>query len=91
MNVMKITVLCFSGSSGTGTKRLEVYEDGMEKAHWIHRTHFFRNDEYECSSCRYITDKPYKVCPNCNASMRGSKYDPFDMDEIEILDEIIGD
>ena len=63
----------------------------MKKAHWIHRTHLFRDDEYECSSCGNITDKPYKVCPYCNAHMKGSKYDPFDVEEIEMLDEILED
>ena len=60
----------------------------MKKTYWIRRTHLFRSDEYECSSCRNCTDKPLKTCPFCGMSMRGLKHDPFDADEMEILDDI---
>ena len=60
-------------------------------AHWIQRTHLFRKDEYECSSCRSRTDKPYKVCPNCGLPMKGSKYDPSWVDEMEAIDAFFDD
>lgn len=63
----------------------------MRKAYWTQRTHMFRRDEYECSSCGNCTDKPYKTCPFCGKPMKGLKYDPFDVDEMEMLDMIIDD
>lgn len=60
-------------------------------AHWIQRTHLFRKDEYECSSCRARTDKPKKVCPRCGLPMKGSKYDPSWVDEMETIDALFGD
>ena len=59
-----------------------------KKPYWIYQTHFFRNDEYECSFCGNCSDKPYKECPFCGSSMKGSKYDPFDVDEMDIIDDI---
>ena len=44
----------------------------MSKAHWIEHSHLFRADEYECSVCGAIYDKPYAVCPHCNSQMGGS-------------------
>ncbi len=58
-------------------------------ARWIRRTHIFRRDEYECSSCGSLADKPYKVCPRCGLPMSGSKYDPSWVDEMETLDAIL--
>ena len=37
----------------------------MKSAHWIQRTHLFRADEFICSACRSVYNKPYKVCPKC--------------------------
>ena len=63
----------------------------MSKAHWIEHSHLFRADEYECSVCGAIYDKPYAVCPHCNSQMGGSKYDPDWVDEMAGFDEIFGD
>lgn len=60
-------------------------------AKWIQHTHLFHKDEYECSACGFITDKPYKTCPQCAMSMKGSKYDPSWVDEMEIVDAIFDD
>ena len=60
-------------------------------AHSIQRTHLFRKDEFECSSCGHRTDKPYKTCPYCNTPMKGSKYDPSWVDEMEMFDAIFDD
>ena len=54
-------------------------------AHWIRHTHLFRKDEFECSVCGFMADKPYKTCPHCGEQLKGSKYDPFWIDEIELL------
>ena len=59
--------------------------------HWTRQTHFFRKDEYECSACHYVSDKPYEICPNCGSPMKGSKYDPAWVDEMEALDAIFDD
>ena len=63
----------------------------MKTAYWIQRTHFFRKDEYECSACKVLADKPYKVCPRCGRPMKGSKYDPSWVDELELIDAMLDD
>ena len=62
-----------------------------KSAHWIQRTHIFHKDEYECSACKSRTGKPYKVCPHCGLRMKGSKYDPSWVNEMEMIDAIIDD
>ena len=60
-------------------------------AHWIQHTHLFRKDEYECSACGFKADKPYRICPSCGLPMKGSKYDPSWVDEMEMMDAIFDD
>ncbi len=60
-------------------------------AHWIRRTHIFRQDEYECSACGIRTKKPVKTCPGCGLPMKGSKYDPSWVDEMEAIDAMLED
>ena len=60
-------------------------------ARWIQRTHIFRKDEYECSSCGYSSDRPYKTCLKCGSIMKGSKYDPSWVDEMEAIDAFLED
>ena len=60
-----------------------------KKGYWIQRTHIFQNDEYECSVCKNRTDKPYSVCPRCGSQMKGSRYDPSWVDEMELIDAIM--
>ena len=57
-----------------------------KKARWIRHTHIFGKDEYECASCGYSAEKPYKTCPNCGCLMQGAKYDPSWVDEMEGID-----
>ena len=42
-------------------------------AYWIQKTHLFRADEYECSTCGRRFDKPYVQCPYCGRKMTRSK------------------
>ncbi len=60
-------------------------------AHWIQQTHMFRKDEYECSSCGYLTEKPMPTCPRCGVKMKGSKYNPSWVDEMAEFDAIFED
>lgn len=60
-------------------------------AKWTQKTHLFLKDEYECSACGARTDKPYRTCPRCGLPMRGSKYDPSWVDEMEAIDAIFDD
>ena len=60
-------------------------------AHWIQHTNLFRKDEYECSACGFKADKPYRICPRCGLPMKGSKYDPSWVDEMEMIDAIFDD
>ena len=61
----------------------------QKSARWIRRTHIFRRDEYECSSCGGRVSKPRRTCPKCGAVMKGSKYDASWADEAEWIDMII--
>ena len=60
-------------------------------AQWIQHTHVFRDDDYECSSCGCISEAPYAICPSCGKQMKGSKYDPSWVDEMEGLSAILDD
>lgn len=62
----------------------------LGKAYWTQHTHLFEDDEYECSACGAMHDKPYAVCPNCNSHMGKVKYDASWVDEMAEYDEIIG-
>lgn len=63
----------------------------LGKPHWTQHTHLFKKDEYECSACGAMHDKPYAVCPNCNSQMGKAKYDASWVDEMADYDEIFGD
>ena len=63
----------------------------MKSAHWSQRTHLFRADEYICSACKAVSDKPYRVCPSCGAPMKKAKYDPSWVDDVEMLSAILDD
>ena len=60
-------------------------------AKWIQHNHLFRKDEYECSSCGSWADKPYRTCPSCGISIKGSKYDPSWVDAMETFDAMLND
>ena len=63
----------------------------MREAHWIKRTHVFDPDEYECSACGRRFRQPASSCPACGTRMRGTK-DPQDwVEEMEMLDIMLGD
>lgn len=63
----------------------------QEKARWIQKTHLFRADEYICSACKFTTLTPSSQCPCCGRMMKGKKYDPNWVDEMEFMDAIWGD
>lgn len=63
----------------------------MSRAQWIQKAHLFRADEYICSQCRAVYDKPYKTCPTCGTVMGKTKYDPSWVDEAEGLSAILDD
>ena len=63
----------------------------MKTARWIRHTHIFSRDEYECSACGYCDDRPHAACPKCGARMKGSKYDPSWVDELEEFDAMLDD
>lgn len=60
-------------------------------AKWIRKTHVFRKDEYVCSACGCCAAKPLQSCPRCGASMKGAKYDPSWVDEMEMIDVFLDD
>lgn len=58
---------------------------------WTREAKLFAADEYVCSSCGYKGKKMLAACPECNARMKGSKYDPKWIDELEMPDAIFDD
>ena len=63
----------------------------MKRVHWIQKTHVFRADEYICSRCGAVCDKPYRECPSCGAVMGKTSYDPSWVDEAEGLSALLDD
>lgn len=63
----------------------------MFYAHWVRHSYLFKEDEYECSDCRAVFDRAYDVCPSCGEVMGRTKYDPEWMEEMALLDELLGD
>ena len=63
-----------------------MFSKKKDTAYWIQKTHIFREDEYECSTCGRRFEKPYAQCPDCGRNMTKSKYDPTWVDEAEMLD-----
>ena len=63
----------------------------MSAAHWIQRTHLFRSNEFICSACRSVSDKPYKSCPACGEPMKKTTYGPSWEEEVEGLSAILDD
>ena len=63
----------------------------VKTGYWTQHAHLFKSDTYECSACHNLAKKAYKNCPNCNARMKRSKYDPQWVDELEFLDAILDD
>lgn len=67
-------------------------EQAIKNAHWIERSHLFRADEYICSVCGAVCNKPYNVCPNCQIPRKkrirtASSW----VDEIECMSAILDD
>jgi rRNA maturation endonuclease Nob1 len=51
----------------------------------------FDPDEYECSACGRRFRQPASSCPVCGTTMKGTK-DPQDwVEEMEMLDIMLGD
>lgn len=63
----------------------------MKASHWIQRTHLFRADEYICSECNSISNKPFTVCPVCGAPMKKTKYNASWVDEAEGISATLDD
>lgn len=63
----------------------------MRAAHWIRKTHLLRADDFFCSACGSVSDKPFRVCPSCGAPMTKTKYMPSWVDEAEGLSAILED
>ena len=63
----------------------------MRRVHWIRKTHLFRADEYICSRCSAVCDRPNRICPNCQSVMGESRYDPSWVDEAEGLSALLDD
>ena len=63
----------------------------MRKPYWKCRTHLLRRDEYICSECRELTDRPYAHCPGCGSKMNKTKKDGRWILEAELMDFILDD
>ena len=62
-----------------------------KSARWIRHSHLFSADDYECSVCHARFKMPHGACPNCHTPMKGAKYDPSWVDEMEMFDAIFDD
>ena len=58
---------------------------------WIQKTHLFGKDEYICTACRAVCDKPYQVCPVCGTEKTRVSYDASWVDEAEELSIMLDD
>lgn len=63
----------------------------MKQDVWIQRTHLFGKDEYICSACRAVCDKPRQICPECGAEKRKVTYDASWMDEAAEMTILLGE
>ncbi len=61
------------------------------EAHWIERTHLFRPDEYICSVCGKVSDKPNNVCPSCRIPRNRTEEASSWVDEAEMLSANLDD
>lgn len=67
-------------------------ERAINNARWIVRTHLFRRDEYICSVCDRVSDKPYEVCPYCQIPRKKKlEYHATWVDEIECMSAALDD
>ena len=64
-------------------------KDKVINAVWIKHTHLFVDDEYECSRCGRISDRPYRQCPHCNTDMTKIEDDQTWIEEAEIMDDLL--
>ena len=62
----------------------------IRKAHWIAYSYLFRDDEYVCSVCGEVSDRPYRVCPSCGVRRRKSTETVFSWeDELECASALL--
>ena len=60
-------------------------------AYWTQITHLLDPDEFICSHCHYVTTKKgLKICPQCSARMKETKYVASWVDEAEWFDTVLG-
>ena len=60
--------------------------------YWTQITHLLDPDQFICSHCHYVTTnkRPPKICPQCSARMKETKYVPSWVDEAEWYDSVLG-
>lgn len=58
---------------------------------WIQKTHLFRKDEFICSACRAVCDKPYQMCPVCGTEKTRVSYEASWVDEAEEMSIMLDD
>ena len=61
----------------------------MKRDLWIQKTHLFGKDEYICSACRAVCDKPYQVCPVCGTEKHSVEYNASWVDEAAELSIVL--
>lgn len=76
---------------GTTVAMKDMMTMMSKDAYWIQRTHVFRRDEYVCSACGCIEEKPSAYCPRCGAKMKKTKYTASWVDEMEAADIFFND
>ena len=59
--------------------------------YWIRRTHLLRADEYICSECGAVSEKPWSTCPRCGTVLEKVSYSPSWVDEAEMISSLTDD
>ena len=62
-----------------------------KQPYWIRKTHLLKPDEYICSVCRAVCDRPSAYCPRCGSKMGKTKKDGTWILEAELLDMFFDD
>ncbi|MDO5445215.1 MAG: hypothetical protein Q4F31_06315 [Eubacteriales bacterium] len=67
-----------------------LFRKSSPTAVWIHHKPVLQQDYYECSRCHREYSREYPVCPGCSAEISGTQSIPDYIDDMEMIEEILG-
>ena len=65
---------------------VKAKKTAFKKGRWIKHSHLFKRTEFECSVCKTRFNAKASRCPACGALIRGEKYEPDWVEEMEFYD-----